>query len=191
MQRRPDDLPPRQLPSWMFPWKAATTSLECEQPETTQEKEKNNLEVLGGFTIQPLNKRNTQHKFFFFLFLILFYGNDFCNLARIMCFILLTVQILFAVKLSSWMPSLSVLTLRNPRTYHKEDIRLQDTLRYTDMSLVERWSYGGHVAGEVKRFSALSRTAEGCRPAVCLARKVVWLIHFFCLIVFAQMPVLC
>jgi len=61
----PGDLPPRQLPSGTFPWKAATAILKCEQPETTQEKGKKSLEVLGGFTIQPLNERkDTQLKFF-------------------------------------------------------------------------------------------------------------------------------
>lgn len=47
-----------------FPWKAATAILKCEQPETTQEKERH-LEVLGGFTIQPLNKRNDLQLTFF------------------------------------------------------------------------------------------------------------------------------
>lgn len=47
-----------------FPWKAATAILKCEQPETTQEKERH-LEVLGGFTIQPLNERNYMKLEFF------------------------------------------------------------------------------------------------------------------------------
>lgn len=68
MQRSPGDLPPRQLPSPTFPWKAATAVLECEQQETAQEKDKNNVEVLGGFAIQPLSKRNNMHHSVFFLF---------------------------------------------------------------------------------------------------------------------------
>lgn len=122
---------------------------------------KNNLDGLGGFTIQPLSERNnTQHDFCFlgffivvvvvFLFWILVYWNNFSNLARIgiLCFILLMVQILFTVKLSSWIPSLFLMTLRNPSTYCKEKIRLQDILRCTDMLLVERWTCGRHVGGE-------------------------------------------
>lgn len=67
MQRRPGDLPPRQLPYRTFPWKAAQHHVGM-WSETTQEKEKNILEVLGGLTLQPLSKRNsTQHEVFFSL----------------------------------------------------------------------------------------------------------------------------
>ena len=166
MLRNPSGLPPRQLPSWTFPWKATTAILKWEQPDTTQEKDRK-IWMSGGFTIQPLNKRDNRQLKFSLLNILLKW---FPELTRIwiLCFVLFIVQILFTVKSSPCVPSFSI-TLRNPSSYCKKKIMLQDILQRTDMLLVRRCFCGGRVLGS--SLSEISQTAKGYlfadhRPAV-------------------------